>query len=119
MDDGGDLPPAPEDPAELEQPQDPLQEHSVPEPGPDGLVEETMRTAFDAWHRLVEDAQNVGVKNLTFTEVIPSRAVKDVLPALARIYARLILGCHCIAFTVIGLVSSHQHPSVDGLWTEG
>ena len=89
MDDGGDLPPAPEDPAELEQPQDPLQEQSVPEPGPDGLVEETMRTAFDAWHRLVEDAQNVGVKNLTFTEVIPSRAVKDVLPALARIYARL------------------------------
>lgn len=48
-----------------------------------------MRTAFDVWHRLVEDAQNVGVKNLTFTEVIPSRAVKDVLPALARIYARL------------------------------
>jgi transposase InsO family protein len=36
-----------------------------------------------------EDARNVGVKNLTFTEVIPSRAVKDVLPALARIYARL------------------------------
>ena len=121
MDDGGDLPPVPEDPAELEEPKDPLQEQSVPEPGPDGLVEETMRTAFDVWHRLVEDAQNVGVKNLTFTEVIPSRAVKDVLPALAKIYARLryLVGCHCIAFTVIGLVSSHQHPSVDGLWTEG
>ena len=35
MDDGGDLPPASEDPAELEQPQDPLQEQSVPEPGPE------------------------------------------------------------------------------------
>ena len=34
-------------------------------------------------------SRSVGVKNLTFTEVVPSRAVKDALPALARIYARL------------------------------
>ena len=89
MDDGGDAPPVPEDHAGLADPPDPLQEQSHPEPGPDGLVETSMRTAFDVWHRLVEDAKDVGVRNLTFTEVIPSRAVKDVLPALARIYARL------------------------------
>jgi hypothetical protein len=40
----------------LEDALDPLQEQSHPEPGPDGLVEESMRTAFDVWHRLVEDA---------------------------------------------------------------
>ena len=101
FDEGGDLPPMPESAEDLQDPQDPLREQSQPEPGADGLVEQSMRSAFDLWHRLVEDAQSVGVKNLTFMEVIPSRAVKDVLPALARVYARLrylglpLLRIHC------------------------
>lgn len=56
MGDGGDLPPMLESSEGLEDALDPLQEQSHPEPGPDGLVEESMRTAFDVWHRLVEDA---------------------------------------------------------------
>ena len=84
MDDRGDLPPMPEASDGLAEPIDPLQGQSHPEPDPDGLVEDSMRTAFDVWHRLVEDATNVGVKNLTFTEVISSRSVKDVLPSVAR-----------------------------------
>ena len=90
VDEGGDPPPMPESADDLGDPLDPLNEQPHPEPeGAGGLAEDSMRTAFDVWHRLIEDASNIGVKNLTFTEVLPSRAVKDVLPALARIYARL------------------------------
>ena len=90
VDEGGDPPPMPESADDLGDPLDPLNEQPHPEPeGAGGLAEDSMRTAFDVWHRLIEDASNIGVKNLTFTEVIPSRAVKDVLPALARIHARL------------------------------
>ena len=89
MDEMGAPPPMPESAADVPDPPDPLQEQSQPEFGPDGPAEASMRSAFDVWHRLVHDAPMVGVKNLTFTEVISSRAVKDVMPALARIYARL------------------------------
>ena len=102
MDDGGDLPPEPESADGLADPDDPLREQLHPdEQHADGPAQEMMRTAFDAWQRLVEDARDVRVKNLTFTEVVRSRAVKDVLPALARIYARLrhlglpLLRIHC------------------------
>ena len=102
VDDGGDLPPEPESADGLADPDDPLREQLHPdEQHEDGPAQEMMRTAFDAWQRLVEDARDVKVKNLTFTEVVRSRAVKDVLPALARIYARLrhlglpLLRIHC------------------------
>ena len=101
MDDGGDLPPSPESAEGLADPLDPLQEQPQPQQHADGPAQEAMRTAFDVWQRLVEDAQNVHVKNLTFTEVVQSRSVKDVLPALARIHARLrhlglpLLRIHC------------------------
>ena len=101
MDDGGDLPPSPESAEGLADPLDPLQEQPQPQQHADGPAQESMRTAFDVWQRLVEDAQNVQVKNLTFTEVVQSRSVKDVLPALARIHARLrhlglpLLRIHC------------------------
>ena len=44
---------------------------------------------FEAWHKAVEEEQEVKVRNLTFVEVLPGRAVTHILPALARIYARL------------------------------
>ena len=47
------------------------------------------RTAFDAWQKEVEKIQDVTVRNLTFVEVLPGRSVQHILPALARIYARL------------------------------
>ena len=39
--------------------------------------------------KMVKEAQNVVVTSLTFVEPITSRKVSDVLPAIARIYARL------------------------------
>ena len=42
-----------------------------------------------AWHQMVEKSKDVMVKNLTFVEVLNGRAVHHILPALARIYARL------------------------------
>ena len=45
--------------------------------------------AEDIWAKRVEEAQDVAVTNLTFVEPITSRKVSDVLPAIARIYARL------------------------------
>lgn len=47
------------------------------------------REEFEAWHKAVEEDQGVRVRNLTFVEVLPGRAVTHILPALARIYARL------------------------------
>eukprot|EP00435_Cladocopium_sp_Y103_P038243 s2731_g10.t1 len=47
------------------------------------------------WLRLVEQAQDVTVRQLTFVQPVKSRATKHLLPALARIYARLrALGPH-------------------------
>eukprot|EP00435_Cladocopium_sp_Y103_P049178 s3841_g14.t1 len=88
-DEGGDDVPMPEDAAELQDPDDPLQEQSQPQPAADGPAQASARRAFDVWHKLVEETSNVGVKNMTFVEVLNPRSVSDVLPALARICARL------------------------------
>ena len=45
--------------------------------------------AFEAWQKTIEEAQDVMVRNLTFVEVLPGRAVTHILPALAKIYAKL------------------------------
>ena len=84
-DDDGDPPPRPEDSADLQDPHDPLQEEAPPTPGPDGAAEAASRGADNVWNRLVEETKNVGVRNLTFVEVLGSRNVRDVLPAIARI----------------------------------
>eukprot|EP00435_Cladocopium_sp_Y103_P018479 s2475_g4.t1 len=100
-DEGGDAPPTPEESSDLPEPEDPLREQSQPEDLSDGPAQEAMRGAFNVWERLVDDATDVAVKNLTFVEVLNSRAVGDVLPALARIHARLqalglpLLRLHC------------------------
>ena len=47
------------------------------------------QSMYETWRRLVDEAQNVTVKQLTFVEPVKSRAVKHVLPALARMYCRL------------------------------
>ena len=95
------MPPDPESAEDLPEPADPLHEEPPPQPGPDGPPEESLRGADKVWHRLVQDATNVNVKNLTFVELLESRAVNQVLPALARIHARLqalglpLLRLHC------------------------
>ena len=100
-DEDGDDVPIPEDPAELADPEDPLQEQQPVSSGAEGPAQESMRTAFDVWHKLVNDAKNVAVKNVTFVEVLASRSVQDVLPALARIHSRLqalglpLMRLHC------------------------
>ena len=101
LDDDGDVPPHPEDSRDVPEPDDPLMEEA-PLPDPvDGPHEDALRGADRVWHRLIDEATNVGVKNLTFVEVLHSRAVGEVLPALARIHARLqalglpLLRLHC------------------------
>eukprot|EP00435_Cladocopium_sp_Y103_P014795 s1755_g3.t1 len=100
-DEDGDDVPMPEAAADVAEPEDPLHEQSPPQDEADGPAQESVRTAFDVWHKLIEEATDVGVKNLTFVEVLNSRSVKDVLPALARIYARLhalglpLMRIHC------------------------
>ena len=101
MDDGGDLPPAPEDSQDIPEPEDPLHEEAqLPVPS-DGAPEHAMRGADAVWHRMVDEATNVRVKNLTFVELLSSRSVGEVMPALARIHARLqalglpVLRLHC------------------------
>ena len=50
---------------------------------------EAAKSMCETWHKLVEEATNVAVKQITFVEPVRSRAVKHVLPALGRIYCRL------------------------------
>ena len=45
--------------------------------------------AMEAWQKRIEEAQDVAVRNVTFVEVLPGRAVNNILAALARIYARI------------------------------
>ena len=47
------------------------------------------RAAMEAWQKRIEEAQDVAVRNVTFVEVLPGRAVNNILAALARIYARI------------------------------
>ena len=61
-----------------------------PAPDPEeNRAEAAAKSAFDTWHKLVEQASDVSCKTLTFVEVLESRHTKHVLPALARIHCRL------------------------------
>jgi len=67
----------------------PLPEQDEPmEEGDDKNVRHA-QSMHSTWHRLVEEAQNVAVKQVTLVEPVKSRAVKHVLPALARMHCRL------------------------------
>ena len=58
---------------------------------------EDVKSAYgmhDTWMRLINESKDVTVRNLTFAEPIADRNVHNVLPAIAKIYARLrSLGC--------------------------
>ena len=51
--------------------------------------EAAAKSAMTTWNRLIEETSNVTVKNLTFVEILESRHVRNVLPALARVHCRL------------------------------
>ena len=88
MDEEGDQPPMPEDSQDPPEPADPLREEApLPSP-PDGPQEHAMTGADEVWHRMIEEATDVGVKNLTFVELLGSRSVSEVMPAL-------VLRLHC------------------------
>ena len=65
-----------------------LEEKEEREQMPEEKVEKEIK-AGDIWEKMVEEMQDVGVTNLTFVEPITSRQASDVIPAIARIYARL------------------------------
>ena len=47
------------------------------------------RSLYTTWHRLVEEAEDFSMKQVTLVEVIKTRNVKYVLPAIASMHARL------------------------------
>ena len=50
---------------------------------------ESMKGAMSVWENMIEEASDVSVRSLTFVEVLPSRNTKHLIPAVARVYARL------------------------------
>ena len=71
-----------------------LEEQPVPEPGEVDAEAQTAHGRYDTWMKLINESKNVAVRNLTFVEPVLDRNVQNVLPAIARIYARLrSLGC--------------------------
>ena len=51
-----------------------------------------MAQSMDAtWMRLVEQSEDVAVRQLTFVQPVKSRAVKHILPALSRLHAGSVL----------------------------
>ena len=58
-------------------------------PEEDAGAERKGREALEAWRAKVEENQDVMVRNLTFVETLSGRAVHHILPALAKIYAKL------------------------------
>ena len=58
--------------------------HDIP-----AAVAESAETSHKVWRRLIEENKNVAVQTLAFVEVLETRHVDHVMPALARIHARL------------------------------
>ena len=71
-----------------------LEEEPVPDPGEADAEAQTAHGMYDTWMKLINESKNVAVRNLTFVKPVLDRNVQNVLPAIARIYARLrSLGC--------------------------
>ena len=73
-----------------------LEEEPVPDPGEADAEAQTASGMYDTWMKLINESKNVAVRNLAlaFVEPVLDRNVQNVLPAIARIYARLrSLGC--------------------------
>ena len=66
----------------------PEEEEAIPE-GDEPQPVKRAKSMNATWMRLVETATDVTVRQLTFVQPLKSRAVKHLLPALSRIYARL------------------------------
>ena len=71
--------------ADLDEQPDPQEQ----QPAQESPAEAAAKSAYDTWHRLVEEASNVGVCNLTFVETLESRNSKHIVAAIAKIYCRL------------------------------
>ena len=69
---------------------DVLAEEDVEEDdGEDSPAVRRSRSMNETWVKLVQEAKNVTVRQLTFVCPVTSRSVKHLLPALSRVYARL------------------------------
>ena len=73
---------------------DPLDEQDIDEAQGDGedgghLAQQSAIGSLEVWNRLVEQSQDVAVRNVTLVEVVEGRTAQHVLPALARMYSRL------------------------------
>ena len=68
---------------------DMLEEEDVEEEVEDSPSVRRSRSTNETWVKLVDEAKNVTVRQLTFVCPVKSRSVKHLLPALSRVYARL------------------------------
>ena len=75
---------------------DMLEEKEEGERVPEKEAEKEIKAA-DIWETKIEEAHDVAVTILTFVEPIE---VSDVLPAIARVYAKRV--CQCIGCTRVG-----------------
>ena len=68
---------------------DPLAEEDVEDEDMDSPSTRRAKSMNETWNKLVQEAENVTVRQLTFVCPVKSRTVKHLLPATSRIYARL------------------------------
>eukprot|EP00438_Fugacium_kawagutii_P028376 Skav221620 [mRNA] locus=scaffold2664:42350:47284:- [translate_table: standard] len=66
-----------------------VMEHDEDPTGGDAIRVDFMQSAATTWERLIQENKNVTVTNLTFAEPVKSRATQHVIPAIAKVYARL------------------------------
>ena len=81
-----------QNPPAVEVADDPLAEQ--PEEVDEALGDEApcikaAQSMHGTWHKLVQESEGFSMKQLTFVEVVKSRHVKHILPAVSKIYARL------------------------------
>ena len=72
--------------------EDPLEEQA--EDHGDGLEDDApcikaAKSMYETWGKLVQEATDFSMRQLTFVEIVKSRHVKHILPAVSRIHARL------------------------------
>ena len=80
--------------SDAEEQQDPpedvlLEEEDVETEAVESPATRRAKSMNETWKKLIEQAENVTVRQLTFVEPVKSRSVKHLLPALSKVHARI------------------------------
>ena len=66
-----------------------LEEEDVETEAVESPATRRAKSMNETWKKLIEQAENVTVRQLTFVEPVKSRSVKHLLPALSKVHARI------------------------------